>query len=97
MDCGAFAAHCIPGMAAIGKEKAAPSLEEYQQSSGFLTVAGRHKSALHEVPTISNGTSAQLGLIERRLPGELYFCPRRPRNSSVRSTGSATRFASYVS
>src|SRR5258705_5431155 len=42
--------------AAIGKEKAAPSLEEYQQPSGFLTVAGRHKSALHEVPTISSGT-----------------------------------------
>jgi hypothetical protein len=26
-----------------------------------------------------------------------YFCPRRLRNSSVRSTGNATRFASYVS
>src|ERR1700687_1464961 len=48
----------IPQMAEIGDERAAPSLEEYQQSSCFLTAPRQVWPSLYDVPTISSGTPA---------------------------------------
>src|SRR6267378_3966573 len=45
-------------IAEIGDERAAPSLEEYQQSSGFLTAPRQVLLSLYDVPTISSGTPA---------------------------------------
>src|SRR6267154_1160480 len=45
-------------MAEIREESAAPSLEEYQQSSGYLTGPRQVRRTLYDVPAISSGMPA---------------------------------------
>src|SRR6202158_6533455 len=75
-------------MVESGDESAAPSLEEYQQSSGFLTAPRQVLLSLYDVPTISSGTpSAQRGHSEgvHKLFGIRSRSSRAPRFSAATS------------
>src|SRR6266446_7531559 len=51
-------ANRIPEFAQIDDERAAPSLEEYQQSSAFLTAPSQDRPTIYDLPAISSGMPA---------------------------------------
>jgi len=86
-------------MGAIGKKKAPLPLEEYQAAERFLTVAGRTKSALHEVPTIASGTPDTKRGIPRVVQVDSACAPEfesdsrdQPRNSVMARPAQAMQY-----